>query len=111
MKNFKIAKKIMTSFAVAALMSFLMGVVAMQMVGKVGDVAYELSDRTVPAVSNLWTARREILQCQEGALESTIVMSEAEMQKIEANILTGRETLESMALAACAANRIHSIAV
>ena len=95
MKNFKIAKKIMTSFAIAALMSFLMGVVAMQMVGKVGDVAYELSDRTVPAISSLWTARRAILQCQEGALESTIVMSEAEMQEIESNILAGRETLEN----------------
>ena len=94
MKNLKISAKILTSFAIVIVMSILLGVGSIAMVGSVGDVADGLASETVPSLSNLWIARRAILQCQECAVEATIVMSAEELELIQENLTSARATLE-----------------
>lgn len=94
MKNMKISKKVFTSFAIVILMSIFLGVGSIWMVNTVGNVADELASETVPSLSNLWIARRAILQCQECAVEATIVMTGGELEVIEQQLNEARGTLE-----------------
>ncbi len=94
MKNMKISKKIITSFAIVIAMSILLGVGSVWMVNSVGSVADKLASETVPSLSNLWIARRAILQCEECAVEATIVMTPEELEVIEQHLVEARATLD-----------------
>ena len=94
MKNLKISVKILSSFAIVVAMAILLGVGSIAMVGSVGNVANGLASETVPSLSNLWIARRAILQCQECAVEATIVMTADELQQIQDNLTAARNTME-----------------
>ena len=95
MKNLKISAKILVSFAIVVVMAVALGAGSIAMVGSVGDVANSLASETVPSLSNLWIARRAILQCQECAVEATIVMSPEDLQLIEDNLTNARNTMET----------------
>jgi len=94
MKNLKISRKILISFAIVIAAAIILGVASLVMVGAVGNVANTYASETIPSVYSLWIARRAILQCEESTLESTVVMTKAELDSIEDEIVAARQTLD-----------------
>lgn len=94
MKNLKIRVKVILSFAVVIFLMMSLAFASMIMIRSVGDVADELASKTTPAVSYLWIARRGILQCQECAVEATIVMTKDELTAIEEHLVEARATMD-----------------
>lgn len=94
MKNKKIGIKILISFGVVIVMSIALGVAALTQVSTMANVADNYAHITVPAITQLWTARRAVRQIEECALEATIVMTSAELNAIENELFEIRETFE-----------------
>ena len=94
MKNMKIGKKIMSAFAVVIVMSIALGVCALSEVGKLFETVDGYAHTTVPAVTQLWTARRAVRQIEESALEATIVMTPAELASVEQDLTNNRQVFE-----------------
>ena len=61
MKNLKISRKILISFAIVIAAAIILGVASLVMVGAVGNVANTYASETIPSVYSLWIARRAIL--------------------------------------------------
>ena len=95
MKNQKIGAKIFLSFAIVGIMSIALGVAALTQVSKMATVANNYAHITVPAITQLWTARRAVRQIEECALEATIVMSSAELKAVEEELFAIRTTLDT----------------
>ena len=95
MKNKKIGAKIFISFGIVIAMSIALGVAALTQVSTMASVANNYAHITVPAITQLWTARRAVRQIEECALEATIVMTSAELKGIENELFEIRETFEN----------------
>ena len=94
MKNMKIGKKIFLSFAVVIAMSIVLGVCALSEINNLFDTVDGYAHTTVPAVTQLWTARRSVRQIEADALEATIVMTQAELDAVETNLMNNRKVFE-----------------
>lgn len=94
MKNKKIATKIMSSFAVVLAMSVILGICSLREINNLFGTVDGYAQTTVPAITELWTARRAVRQIEESALEATIVMTPAELSKVENELMTNRQTFE-----------------
>ena len=104
MKNLKIGKKILVSFAAVIVMSLILGIGSLLQLGSLAGTADTYAHTTIPAITQLWTARRAVRQIEAKALEATIVMTSAELTKIENDLLDIRtefdnalKTLENLA--------------
>ena len=95
MKNQKIGAKILVSFSIVIVMSVILGVVSLSQVTTLATTAENYAHITVPAITQLWTARRAVRQIEECALEATIVMTTAELTKIENELLEIREVFDN----------------
>ena len=104
MKNRKIGAKIFSAFLVVIIMATALGVISLREVGKLFDTVDGYAHTTVPAVTQLWTARRAVRQIEESALEATIVMTPAELSAVEKDLTDNRQIFED------AINKFASIA-
>ncbi|MBR5261077.1 MAG: MCP four helix bundle domain-containing protein [Oscillospiraceae bacterium] len=95
MKDMKIGSKIFFAFALVIILAIFLGFGALTRVDKLADVADNYAHVTVPEVTQLWTARRAVRQIEESALEATIVMTQAELDAVEQQLLDARETFEA----------------
>ncbi|MBR3705304.1 MAG: MCP four helix bundle domain-containing protein [Oscillospiraceae bacterium] len=95
MKNLKIGKKILLSFAVVIVMSLVLGIGSLIQIGQLAGTADIYAHTTIPAITQLWTARRAVRQIESKALEATIVMTNAELTKIENDLFEIRETFDN----------------
>ncbi|MBR2929504.1 MAG: MCP four helix bundle domain-containing protein [Oscillospiraceae bacterium] len=94
MKNRKIGAKIFSAFLVVIIMATALGVISLREVGKLFDTVDGYAHTTVPAVTQLWTARRAVRQIEESALEATIVMTPAELDAVENDLMNNRQIFE-----------------
>ncbi len=94
MKNRKIGAKIFSAFLVVIIMATALGVISLREVGKLFDTVDGYAHTTVPAVTQLWTARRAVRQIEADALEATIVMTQAELNAVETNLMNNRQVFE-----------------
>lgn len=94
MRNRKIGAKIFICFAIVIALSIVLGAVSLVQVSKLSEVADNYAHTTVPAVTQLWTARRAVRQIEESALEATIVMTDAELIAIEDQLFETRQVFE-----------------
>ena len=94
MKNKKIGAKIFISFAIVIAMSVALGAAALSQVMNLATTADNYAHITVPAITQLWTARRAVRQIEECALEATIVMTGAELNAIQNELFEIRQTFE-----------------
>ncbi len=90
MKNQKIGVKIFVSFAIVIAMTLALGAVSISQVLRLAKTADGYAHTTVPAITYLWTARRAVRQIEESALQATIVMTQAELTKVEDELLEVR---------------------
>ena len=90
MKNQKIGTKIFLSFAIVIAMTLALGAVSISQVLRLAKTADGYAHTTVPAITYLWTARRAVRQIEESALQATIVMTQAELTKVEDELLEVR---------------------
>ena len=95
MKNLKIGKKILLSFAIVIVMSLALGVGALIQISQLAGTADVYANTTIPAITQLWTARRAVRQIEAKALEATIVMTSAELTKIENDLLEIRAEFDN----------------
>lgn len=95
MKNQKIGTKILLAFVIVIVMAGVLGIGSLTRVSALAGVADDYAHTTVPAVTQLWIARRAVRQIEECALEATIVMTEAELLAIEDELFEVRETFEN----------------
>ena len=95
MKNLKIGKKILLSFAIVIVMSLALGVGALIQITQLAGTADVYAHTTIPAITQLWTARRAVRQIEAKALEATIVMTSAELTKIENDLLEIRAEFDN----------------
>ena len=94
MKNKKIGAKIFISFAIVIVMSIALGVVSLVQVSTLATTTDGYAHTTVPAITQLWTARRAVRQMEAYALEATIVMSADQLTQVENDLLNTRQTFD-----------------
>jgi len=95
MKNRKIAVKIFSAFLVVIVMAFVLGLGSLAEINKLFSTVDGYAHTTVPAVTQLWTARRAVRQIEESALEATIVMTQAELDAVEKDLFDNRQIFEN----------------
>ena len=95
MKNLKIGKKIMVAFGAALMMVILLGSASLMLIHQMGNVADDYAQISLPAITQLWTARRAIQATEKAALESTVVMTSAELTTVENTLIQERTNIET----------------
>ena len=95
MKNLKIGKKILVAFGVVMAMIVLLGSISLALIVRLGNVADNYVDISIPAITQLWTARRAIQATEKAALESTIVMTSAELTAVENTLIDERTKIDN----------------
>ena len=94
MKNRKIGAKIFSAFLVVIIMAFALGIGSLLEVNNLFNTVDGYAHTTVPAVTQLWTARRSVRQIEADALEATIVMTQAELNAVETDLMNNRKVFE-----------------
>ena len=95
MKNLKIGNKILLAFMILIVMASVLGIGALTRIANLATVSDAYAHVTVPAITQLWTARRAVRQIEECALEATIVMTNEELAAIEEELFAIREVFET----------------
>ena len=95
LKNQKIGAKIFLSFGIVIVMSLILGIVALTQVTTLAKTAENYAHITVPAITQLWTARRAVRQIEASALEATIVMTPAELTAVENELFEVRQSFDN----------------
>ena len=85
----------LAAFLVVILMACVLGIGSLTRINSLASVADDYAHTTVPAITQLWIARRAVRQIEECALEATIVMTSAELTAIEEELFAIRETFET----------------
>ena len=95
MKNLKVKLKIFISLGVALAMIVILGAASLLGVTTMGNVADNYYNISIPAIINLWSARRAVQVTEKYALETTIVMTPEELDKVEANLISERTNVDT----------------
>ena len=95
MKNLKVKLKILVSLGIALVMIVILGAGALLGINTIGGVADNYYNISIPAIINLWSARRAVQVTEKYALETTIVMTSAELDKVEANLISERTNVDT----------------
>ena len=94
MKNLKIFYKLLISFSAILLVTFILGITALVSINHMDKISDGFSRQSIPSINYLWTARRAIQATEKMALETTVVMSEAELESVEASLKEERASLD-----------------
>ena len=95
MKNLKIRQKVLVAFGAVMFMAILLGSASLALIHHMGNVADNYVQISIPAVTQLWTARRAIQATEKAALESTIVMTSAELTEVENCLIAERTKIDN----------------
>lgn len=95
MKNLKISKKIICTFAVVLLLTFVLGVVSLVSTNHIASTSDNYVNISIPALSNLESARRYIRIFQTNILKSTCTDDQTTLDKLVEEINADRETFFS----------------
>ena len=95
MKNLKISKKIICTFAVVLLLTFVLGVVSLVSTNNIASTSDNYVNISIPALSNLESARRYIRIFQANILKAACTDDQAELDQLVEEINTDRETFFS----------------
>lgn len=95
MKNLKISKKIICTFAVVLLLTFVLGVVSLVSTNNIASTSDNYVNISIPALSNLESARRYIRIFQANILKAACTDDKADLDKLVEEINTDRETFFS----------------
>ena len=95
MKNLKVALKINLAFTAVLVMTLCLGVTAIGSINNMNVMIDKYAHTTIPAVTELWKARRAIQAIEKRALETTIVMTEAELTEVESVLVSERKNLDT----------------
>ena len=94
MKNIKVSLKIFLSFGLVLVMALGLGFSAIGSINNMNTMIDKYAHTTIPAVTELWKARRAIQAIEKRALETTIVMTEAELTEVESVLVSERKNLD-----------------
>ena len=86
MKNLKISKKIICTFAVVLLLTFVLGVVSLVSTNNIASTSDNYVNISIPALSNLESARRYIRIFQGNILKATCTDNQADLDKLVEDI-------------------------
>lgn len=90
MKNLKISKKIICTFAVVLLLTFVLGVVSLISTNNIASTSDNYVNISIPALSNLEEARRYIRIFQANILKAVCTDNKADLDKYVEEINTDR---------------------
>lgn len=90
MKNLKISKKIICTFAVVLLLTFVLGVVSLISINNIASTSDNYVNISIPALSNLEEARRYIRIFQANILKAVCTDNKADLDKYVEEINTDR---------------------
>ena len=91
MKNLKIRSKILATFGIVLLLTAIIGVASIASASILGSTAENYVEISIPATNNLLHARRTIRHFQVSILESTAVMTDAELNEVIETMNSDRE--------------------
>ncbi len=94
MKNMKIFFKLLVSFGAILLVTFALGITALVSINHLDKISQGFSSQSIPSINYLWAARRAIQATEKMALETTVVMSEEELESVEATLKEERASLD-----------------
>ncbi len=94
MKNMKIFFKLLVSFGAILLVTFALGITALVSINHLDKISQGFSTQSIPSINYLWAARRAIQATEKMALETTVVMSEEELESVEATLKEERASLD-----------------
>ncbi len=94
MKNLKIFFKLIISFGTILIVTFALGITALLSIQSLDKVANQYATMSIPSINYLWAARRAIQATEKMALETTVVMTEEELNTVEASLMEERSSLD-----------------
>ncbi len=94
MKNMKIFFKLLVSFGAILLVTFALSITALVSINHLDKISQGFSSQSIPSINYLWAARRAIQATEKMALETTVVMSEEELESVEATLKEERASLD-----------------
>lgn len=89
-ENLKISKKIICTFAVVLLLTFVLGVVSLVSTNNIASTSDNYVNISIPALSNLESARRYIRIFQGNILKATCTDNQADLDKLVEDISSDR---------------------
>lgn len=95
MKNLKISKKIICTFAVVLLLTFILGVVSLVSTNNIASTSDNYVNISIPALSNLESARRYIRIFQGNILKATCTDNQADLDKLVEDISSDRGAIDA----------------
>lgn len=95
MKNLKISKKIICTFAVVLLLTFVLGVVSLVSTNSIASTSDNYVNISIPALSNLESARQYIRIFQANILKASCTDDKSDLDKLVEEINSDRETFFS----------------
>ena len=98
LKNLKIRAKILAAFGVSLFMTTVLGLVSIYAVNYMDGIADNYVDLSIPAVNQIWTARRAVQATEKAALEATIVMTPGELNQVKKTLTEERTKIDNALL-------------
>ena len=98
LKNMKIRAKILSAFGISLVMTALLGAVSILAVNYMDGIADNYVDLSIPAINQIWTARRAVQATEKAALEATIVMTPGELNQVKKTLTEERTKIDNALL-------------
>ena len=95
LKNMKIRAKILAAFGMGLFMTTVLGLVSIFAVNYMDGIADNYVDISIPAVNQIWTARRAVQATEKAALEATIVMTPGELNQVKKTLTEERTKIDN----------------
>lgn len=96
MKNLKITAKLLTGFGLVLVMVIVLGAVSFTGLRSLNNTAQGFAEISVPAVSDIWTARRDLISMQRYLLRMISSNDRTALDSYSKSALTDRENLMSV---------------
>ena len=91
MKNLKMVGKIVVYFGLIFMMTILMSFAGFSGLNKLRDTNDIYADTTIPAIEDVWTARRGVQAIEREILEIAISKTQTELTTAENELMTERQ--------------------
>ena len=98
LKNLKIRAKILAAFGVSLFMTTVLGLASIYAVNYMDGIADNYVDLSIPAVNQIWMARRAVQATEKAALEATIVMTPGELNQVKKTLTEERTKIDNALL-------------
>jgi len=94
MKNLKISLKILLSFGIVLITTLVLGITALISINSMSNIADDYAMTSIPAIEELWAARRAIQASEKSALGIIVSTNRSDLDTFKAELMEEQANLE-----------------